>query len=247
MGSQDVMELMDRRVKSDGSVLPAAKEIQATEVLMVTPETSANEVPLEPMERREILVGLEDLDLLDQVEKLDQRVSGEVLDHLASLDKKETRVHLEEQDYEENQEEEETTDRKEPKAQTEIKEKRVKWGLRGRGDFQVNQETKERRETAVYQDPEDPQDPQERLEETVPEVTLVMLDQEENLDQVDQKEIQEDPGLVILDREDLRVREERRETVDLAAAEETVGQRASLEIKDLQEKTVSRGLRVNLV
>lgn len=57
----------------------------------------------------------------------------------------------------------------------------------------------------------------------------------------------EDPDLIILDQEDLRVREERRETVDLAVAEETVGRRASLEIKELQEKMVSQGLRVNLV
>lgn len=76
--------------------------------------------------------------------------------------------------------------RKVIKANPEIKEKRVNRALRGQGDSQVNQETKEARETTVFQDPEDPQDPQEKPEETVPEVTLVMLGQEETLEQLDQ-------------------------------------------------------------
>lgn len=80
------MEQMDRRVKLDASVLLAAKEIQATEVLMVTPEMSVSVVPLELMERRVILVALEDLVPLARVESLDQRERGEVLDHLEYLD-----------------------------------------------------------------------------------------------------------------------------------------------------------------
>lgn len=44
LASQDAMGQMDRRVKLDGSVLPAAKETQATEVLMVTQEMSVNVV-----------------------------------------------------------------------------------------------------------------------------------------------------------------------------------------------------------
>lgn len=84
--SQDVMVQMDRRVKSDGSALPAAKETQATEVLMVTPEMSVNVVSLELMEKRVIPVDLEDLVPLARLERLDQRERGEVLDHLVSLD-----------------------------------------------------------------------------------------------------------------------------------------------------------------
>lgn len=94
LASQGAMEQMDRRVKSDGSALPAAKETQATEVLTVTPETSVNAVSVELTERRVILVDLEDLAPPAPPESLDQRAREEVLDHLASLDRKETQEAL---------------------------------------------------------------------------------------------------------------------------------------------------------
>lgn len=56
--SQGVTGETDKRVKLDASVLLAAKETQATEVLMVILETSVNVVFLELTERREILVAL---------------------------------------------------------------------------------------------------------------------------------------------------------------------------------------------
>lgn len=83
--SQDVTGLMDRRVKLDGLAPPAAKETQATEVLMDTPEMSANVVLVVRMETREIPDALVDLVPLAQLEWKDPRGRGEVLDHLASL------------------------------------------------------------------------------------------------------------------------------------------------------------------
>ena len=98
----------------------------------------------------------------------------------------------------------------------------------------------------VCQAPEDHQEHQESLGEMVPEVTLVMLDLEESPDRLDQRETLEDLALAILDLEDHRVTEERRVTVDLAAAGETVVKKAGLELKQIQEKKVSQGLRVSL-
>lgn len=80
----------------------------------------------------------------------------------------------------------------------------------------------------------------------VPEVTLVILDQEENLDRLDQRETMEDLASAILGQEDHRAREESRAVVDLAAAEETVVKRENRERKDLRESQVSQDLRVNL-
>lgn len=70
----------------DGLALPAAKETQATEVLMVIQETSVNVVFLELMEKKEIPVALVDPVLLARLESLDPREKGEVLDHLATLE-----------------------------------------------------------------------------------------------------------------------------------------------------------------
>lgn len=80
------MGQMDRRVKLGVSALPAAKETQATKVLMVTLETSVNVVPVELQEKRGIPVALEDLVPPARLEMLDQRGRREVLDHLANLD-----------------------------------------------------------------------------------------------------------------------------------------------------------------
>lgn len=132
------------------------------------------------------------------------------------------------------------------KDQMALREKRVKWGQRASEDFQVNQETKAQREIMVCQDQGDHQGHKESQEETVPEATLVMLDQEESLDSLDQRETLVDLALAILDQEDHRVIEERRATVELEAAEETVVKRVTLELKELQERQESQGLRVNL-
>lgn len=110
----------------------------------------------------------------------------------------------------------------------------------------MNQETKEQRETMVCQAPEDQQGQQESLGKMVPEVTQVMLDQEESLDWLDQRETLEDLASATLDQEDHRVKEEKREIADLAAAEGSVVKRVILELKDLQEGQVNQGLRVNL-
>lgn len=84
--SQDVTGQMGRRVKLDGLELQVAKETQATEVPMVTPEMLVIVALVELMERREILDALEDLVRLVLLESPDQRERGEVLDHLAFLD-----------------------------------------------------------------------------------------------------------------------------------------------------------------
>jgi len=128
--SQDVTEQMGRRVKLDGLVLPAAKETQATGVLMVTPEMLVSVVSLELLERREILDALEDLVPLAHRETLDQRERVEVLDHLVFLEKKGTQGPLDFQEAEESRAEEETTGPKVLKGQMELREKRVKWGRR---------------------------------------------------------------------------------------------------------------------
>jgi len=244
--SQDAMGQMDRRVKLDESALPAAKETQATEVPMVTLETLVNVVSLELTDKREIQDALENLVPLAHLESLDQREIGEVLDHLASLETKEPQEPQDFQEPEENQGEEETMGQRVVKGQMEGREKRVKWGQRAREDLQVNQETKEQRETMVCQAPEDHQGHQESLGKMVPEVTPVMLDQEEILDRLDQREILEDLASATPDQEDHRVKEEGRAIVDLAAAEGTVVKRVNLEIQELQERQVSQGLRVNL-
>lgn len=94
--------------------------------------------------------------------------------------------------------------------------------------------------------PGDHQEPLESLGEMGLEGTLAMLDQEGNLEQLDQREILEDLALAILGQEDQRVTEERKATVALVAAEETVVKRVGLEAKELQESQVNQDLRVNL-
>lgn len=143
-------------------------------------------------------------------------------------------------------EEEVTMGQRVHKDQLALREKRVKWGQRASEDFQVNQETKEQREIMVCQDQGDHQGHKESEEEMAPEATLVMLDQEESLDRLDQRETLVDLALAILDQGDNRVIEERRATVELVVAEETVVQRATLDLKELQERLESQGLRVNL-
>lgn len=244
--SRDATEQMDRRVKLDVSALLAAKETQATEVPMVTLETLVNVVSLELTETREIPDALENPVPLAHLESLDQRERGEVLDHLASLDRKETQEPQDVQEPEESQGEEETTGPRVVKGQMELRETRVNLGQRAREDFQVNQETKEQRETMVCQAPEDHQGYQEKLGKMVPEVTPVMLDQEESLDRLDQRETLEDLASATPDQEDHRVKEVRRAIADLVAAEGTVVKRVILDLKGLQENLVSQGLRVNL-
>lgn len=110
----------------------------------------------------------------------------------------------------------------------------------------MNLEAKAPRETTAFQGPEEHLGPQEKLEETAPEVIQVMLDQEENLDHLDQREILEDLASTTLEPEDQRVREERRATADLVAAEETVVKRATRARKELPGSLVSQDFRVNL-
>lgn len=130
MASQDVMGEMDKRVKLDASVLLAAKETQATEVLMVIPETLANMVRLALMETREIPVALGNLVQLAQLETLDQREKEEVLGRLAFLDKREILGLLDKLGQKESQEEEETTGQRALRARSELQVKRVKWDQR---------------------------------------------------------------------------------------------------------------------
>lgn len=78
-----------------------------------------------------------------------------------------------------------------------------------------------------------------------PEATPVMLGQEESLARLDQREILEDPDSAILEQEEPRVKEERRATAGLAAAEGIAVRRVGLARKGLREKTVNQGPRVN--
>lgn len=110
----------------------------------------------------------------------------------------------------------------------------------------MNQEAKALGETLVCQAPEDHQEYRESRDEMAPEGILVMLDQEARPDQQDQKEMVEDLVLAILDQEDHQVKEVRRETVGLEAAEGTVVRKVNQEIKEYQENLASQGLRVNL-
>ncbi|MEY6412368.1 hypothetical protein WJF12_23370, partial [Salmonella enterica subsp. enterica serovar Corvallis] len=126
----DVTELMDKRANWDGLVLQVAKEIQATEVLMVTPETSVNVVLQELMERRVTLGAQEKLVPLAQMEKVEHRERGEVLDHLAFRELKGYLDPLEVQEHEARKEEEETMGLKGILDQMVPREKRVKWGQR---------------------------------------------------------------------------------------------------------------------
>lgn len=79
-------------------------------------------------------------------------------DHLACLDREEPLEHLEVQEPKESREEEGTMGQKVLKGQMELKERRVKWGQRARGAFQVKSEAKVQRETMVCQAPEDHQE-----------------------------------------------------------------------------------------
>lgn len=128
--SQDAMVQMDRRVKLDGLALLDAKETQATEVPMVTLETSVNVVYLELMETKEIPVALVEPAPLDHLESQDQRERGEVLDHLGTLERKETQEALDLPEPGESRGEEETMGRRVLKGQMELTVKRVKWGQR---------------------------------------------------------------------------------------------------------------------
>lgn len=127
---QDVTGEMDKRVKLDASVLPAAKETQATEALMVILEMLVNMVRLALMEIWEIPVALGDLVQLAQLETLDQRVKGEVLGRLAFLDKREILGLLDNLGQEESKEEEEIMGQRALRARSELQVKRVKWDQR---------------------------------------------------------------------------------------------------------------------
>lgn len=133
------------------------------------------------------------------------------------------------------------------KGQMELKETRVKWDQKAQEDFQEKKDNQAQRETTGCQAPGDHQGQQESLEKMAPEVTLVMLDLEENLDHLDQRETPEDLASAILGQEENRVAEEIAAAVDLAAAEETVVKRVNQETKELPESQVSQVLRVNLV
>lgn len=98
----------------------------------------------------------------------------------------------------------------------------------------------------AYQDLEEHQGHQENQEKMVPEVILVMLDQEVSLEHLDQREMLEDLDLATLDQEEIRVIEERRATVDLVVAEVTAAKRVNLEIRELRESLASQDLPVNL-
>lgn len=133
------------------------------------------------------------------------------------------------------------------KGQMELKETRVKWDQKAQEDFQEKKDNQAQRETMGCQAPGDHRGQQESLEKMAPEVTLVMLDLEENLDHLDQRETPEDLASAILGQEENRVAEEIAAAVDLAAAEETVVKRVNQETKELPESQVSQVLRVNLV
>lgn len=96
------------------------------------------------------------------------------------------------------------------------------------------------------QDPGGHRGPQENRAGTAPEVTQVMLDREESLDQPDQRETVEDLVLAILDQEDHRGKEESLAVLEVVAAEVTVVRRGSLELKEPLERQVNLGPRVNL-
>lgn len=244
--SQDATGQMGRRVKLGESALQAAKETQATEVLTVTLEMSVNVVLPELMETREILGALEDLVRLAQTEMVDQRERGEVLDHLVFLERKETLEPLESRVFEARRVEEETMVQRVHKGLQALRERRVKVGLRARGDFPVKQEAMGQRVMLACQDLGDQQAHQERKEKPAAEVTLVMLDLEESLETSDQRETMEELALAIRDQEENRVTEETRVSVDLVAPEVTVVKRVNLDLKELQDNQASQGPRVNL-
>lgn len=246
LASQDAMGQMGRRVKLGESALQAAKETQATAVLTVTLEMSVNVGLLELMETREILGALEDLARLAQTEILDQRERGEVLDHLVFLERKETLEPLEFQVFQARRVEEETMVQRVHKGLQALRERRVKMGLRARGDFPVKQEVMGQRVTLACQDLGDQQAQQESQEDSVAEVTLVMLDQEESLETLDQRETVEELALAMQDQEENRVTEETRVSVDLVAPEVTVVKRVNLDLKELQDNQARQGPRVNL-
>lgn len=244
--SQDATGQMGRRVKLGESALQAAKETQATGVLTVTLEMSVNVVLPELMETREILGALEDLVRLAQTEMVDQRERGEVLDHLVFLERKETLEPLESRVFEARRVEEETMVQRVHKGLQALRERRVKVGLRARGDFLVKQEAMGQRVMLACQDLGDQQAHQERKEKPAAEVTLVMLDLEESLETSDQRETMEELALAIRDQEENRVTEETRVSVDLVAPEVTVVKRVNLDLKELQDNQASQGPRVNL-
>lgn len=246
LASQDATGQMGRRVKLGESALQAAKETQATGVLTVTLEMSVKVVLPDLMETREILGALEDLVRLAQTEMVDQRERGEVLDHLVFLERKETLEPLESRVFEARRVEEETMVQRVHKGLKALRERRVKVGLRARGDFPVKQEAMGQRVMLACQDLGDQQAHQERKEEPAAEVTLVMLDLEESLETSDQRETMEELALAIRDQEENRVTEETRVSVDLVAPEVTVVKRVNLDLKELQDNQASQGPRVNL-
>jgi len=81
----------------------------------------------------------------------------------------------------------------------------------------------------------------------VPEVTLVMLDQEETLERLDQRGIREDLASAILEQGDHRVIKVGKVNQDPEVAEETVGPRDNQERKEPLEILVSRDLMESLV
>lgn len=130
MVSQVVMAEMDRRVKLVVSVLPGAKETQATEALMVTLEMLVSVVLLELRETRETLVALADLAHLERAEMLDLRVRGAVLVPPASLGRKETLELPDKLGPEGSQEEEGTMGQRAVRGQQVPQVIRVKWDQR---------------------------------------------------------------------------------------------------------------------
>lgn len=95
------------------------------------------------------------------------------------------------------------------------------------------------------QAPGDHQGQVERLGKKVPVGSLVMLDLEENLDRLDQREILEDLASAILDQEEHRVIKEISAVVGLAAAEGAVVKVGLPEIKELPETKVCQDQRVS--
>lgn len=114
--------------------LMAAKGTQATRDLTDIREMLVTVDCLEPKEKREILVALEDQAPPAWMENLDLRVTEEVLDHPEFLGKKELQGQLGDLDQKANLEEEVTLDQREELETTDQKEIRVNLGPRDRGD-----------------------------------------------------------------------------------------------------------------
>lgn len=106
---------------------------------------------------------------------------------------------------------------------------------------------KGRRATLVCLAPEDHQGPPETLDKMAQEAILVMLDQEASPAQRDLKEILEDLASAFLDQGGHQEKKVRKETAAAVGAEATVGRRANLAKRGVQEKQASQDLTVNPV